>query len=515
MPPSASVGFFGKVPALGDFVSRRLPRPFIDPWDQWLQAALRSSQETLGENWLSSFLVSPLWRFALSPGLCGPSAWAGVMMPSVDRVGRYYPLTLAQPMVPADLMSLFLPESTWFSRLEDAALSVLNEPFDLDSFDKGLIEIGQPDGIALARFQADAMIGTGQANSKLAFRYDLDGLDQAKLLFPHLSQSLIERFLPCYSIWATEGVQSSRPNLLFCEGLPPIDAYAGFLTGVPQAGRAWQCQAFQQIQSAKPVEAGSNASKPVSEPLPPAEPRGVPTWSSYGVTVVGNKRKQNEDAMLNCPSQGVWVVADGMGGHQSGDLASRLVVDNLSSLELTDSLDRQIEAVCARLHKINEDLCRFAAGILQGSIIGTTVVVLLAKASDCAAIWAGDSRLYQLRRGEFRQITRDHTLIDELMDSGMMTREVAERQVGANVITRAVGGQQELALDVLHFQAEIGDRYLLCSDGLDKELSEDEIAALMAGGNCQFVAEALINQALSRSGRDNITVVVSEFGAAS
>lgn len=515
--PSASVGFFGKVPALGDFVSRRLPRQFVDPWDQWLQASLRSSQETLGENWLSLFLVSPLWRFALSPGLCGPSAWAGVMMPSVDRVGRYYPLTLAQPMVPADLMSLFLPDSTWFSRLEDAALSVLNEPFDLDGFDKGLIEIGQPDGIALPGFQADATLGAGQASGKLAFRYDLNGLNQTTCLFPHLSQSLIERFLPCYSIWATEGVQVSRPNVLFCEGLPPIDAYAGFLTGVPQAGRAWQCQAFQQIQNIKSVEASSNGSKPeyASEPelLPPAEPQTVPMWNSYGVTVVGNKRKQNEDAMLNCPAQGVWVVADGMGGHQSGDLASRLVVDNLSSLELTESLEQQIEAVCARLQKINEDLCRFAAGIQLGSIIGTTVVVLLAKAGECAAIWAGDSRLYQLRRGQFRQITRDHTLIDELMDSGLMTREIAEQQVGANVITRAVGGQQELALDVIHFQAEAGDRYLLCSDGLDKELSEAEIAALMANGNCQLVAETLINQALSRSGRDNITVVVSEFGS--
>lgn len=514
--PSASVGFFGKVPALGDFVSRRLPRQFIDPWDQWLQASLRSSQETLGENWLSSFLVSPLWRFALSPGLCGPSAWAGVMMPSVDRVGRYYPLTLAQPMVPADLMSLFLPESTWFSRLEDAALSVLNEPFDLDGFDKGLTEIGVPAGRVSARFQADTTLSAGQASGKLALRYDLDGLEQAEFLFPHLSQSLIERFLPCYSVWATEGVQASRPNVLFCEGLPPIDAYAGFLTGVPQAGRAWQCQAFQQIQNIKPVEASSNGSKPeyasVPEPLLLTEPQAVPIWNSYGVTVVGNKRKQNEDAMLNCPAQGVWVVADGMGGHQSGDLASRLVVDNLSSLELTDSLEQQIEAVCARLQKINEDLCRFAAGIQLGSIIGTTVVVLLAKAGECAAIWAGDSRLYQLRRGQFRQITRDHTLIDELMDSGLMTREIAEQQVGANVITRAVGGQQELALDVIHFQAEAGDRYLLCSDGLDKELSEAEIAALMANGNCQLVAETLINQALSRSGRDNITVVVSEFG---
>jgi type VI secretion system protein ImpM len=116
-----------------------------------------------------------------------------------------------------------------------------------------------------------------------------------------------------------------------------------------------------------------------------------------------------------------------------------------------------------------------------------------------------------LRNGAFTQITRDHTLIDELMDSGVMSREVAAQQVGANVITRAVGGQLTLALDMVRFQAVSGDRYLLCSDGLDKELSEAEIAELMAVGSCQSAAEALINHALSRSGRDNITVLVAEL----
>ncbi|WP_082879811.1 type VI secretion system-associated protein TagF [Methylomonas methanica] len=503
-----SVGFFGKVPGLGDFVSRRLPRHFIEPWDQWLQAAMRASQETLGDNWLSLFLVSPIWRFALSPGVCGPTAWAGVMMPSVDRVGRYYPLTLAQAVSADALLQLFLPESDWFAQLEDAALSVLNEAGDLDKFDKRLIEIGSADS-TIQCFQADSSSGT--ANGKLAFRFDLEGLDQAAVLFPRLSQCLIERFLPGHSIWASEGGQSNRPSLLFCEGLPPIDAYASFLQGMPQAGRSWHMQSYQQSQSVKKSErmpslARADALAGDSLGLP-----NSPAWTSYGVTVVGNKRKHNEDALLDCPSLGLWVVADGMGGHQSGDVASRLVVDSLSTLEFNQNLDSQVEAVCNRLHKINEDLCLFASGIQQGSIVGTTVVALLAKEAECAAVWAGDSRLYQLRNGAFTQITRDHTLIDELMDSGVMSREVAAKQVGANVITRAVGGQLTLALDVVRFQAASGDRYLLCSDGLDKELSESEIAELMAAGNCQSAAEALINQALSRSGRDNITVLVAEF----
>lgn len=506
-----NVGFFGKVPGLGDFVSRRLPRHFIEPWDQWLQASMRSSQETLGDTWLSLFLVSPLWRFALSPGVCGASAWAGVMMPSVDRVGRYYPLTLAQAVNAESLLSLFSPESEWFAQLEDAALSVLNESCDLDRFDKGLMAIGSADSLAPQRFQADSSGVVVGANGKLAFRFDLEGLDQTDALFPRLSQSVIERFMPGYSIWASEGGQTNLPSLLVCEGLPPIDAYASFLQGMPQAGRSWHMQSYQQSQSVKKTErvpslARADALAGDSLGLP-----NSPAWTSYGVTVVGNKRKHNEDALLDCPSLGLWVVADGMGGHQSGDVASRLVVDSLSTLEFNQNLDSQVEAVCNRLHKINEDLCLFASGIQQGSIVGTTVVALLAKEAECAAVWAGDSRLYQLRNGAFTQVTRDHTLIDELMDSGVMSREVAAKQVGANVITRAVGGQLTLALDVVRFQAASGDRYLLCSDGLDKELSESEIAELMAAGNCQSAAEALINQALSRSGRDNITVLVAEF----
>ncbi len=506
----ASVGFFGKVPALGDFVSRRLPRQFIEPWDQWLQASMRSSQETLGDNWLSLFLVSPIWRFAISPGVCGPGAWAGVMMPSVDRVGRYYPLTLAQAVSPDALPSLFLPESEWFVQLEDAALSVLSQTFDLDSFDKALTQISAASAVP-AYFKADASLANGQSGGKLAFGFNLDGLDQAELVFSQLSLNLLERFLPGYSLWASEGSASSGANILCCEGLPPIDAYAGFLQGQPQAGRSWQLQGYQQVQGRKKMQQPVLSVAPQISQSTTVNTSPSPVWHSYGVTVVGNKRKHNEDAMLDCPSQGVWVVADGMGGHQSGDVASRLVVDNLSSLDLTDSLDKQIDAVCGRLHKVNDDLCKFAAGIHPGSIIGSTVVILLAKAEQCAAIWAGDSRLYQLRQGQFQQVTRDHTLIDELTGSGLMSREVAAQQVGANVITRAVGGQQTLELDLIRFVAEEGDRYLLCSDGLDKELAEAEIAALMAGGNCQFATDNLINLALSRSGRDNITVLVCEF----
>ena len=94
---AAKAGFYGKLPARGDFVSRRLPRSFVEPWDAWLQQGFASSRDHLGDGWLEAYLTSPIWRFVLAPGVCGPAGVAGVVMPSVDSVGRYFPLTIAQP----------------------------------------------------------------------------------------------------------------------------------------------------------------------------------------------------------------------------------------------------------------------------------------------------------------------------------------------------------------------------------------------------------------------------------
>ena len=132
------MGFYGKLPSHGDFVSRRLPRQFIEPWDNWLQAGIAASREQLGKSWLDTFLISPIWQFGLTPGLCGDEAWAGVMMPSVDRVGRYFPLTLAAKVEACQLNALFDPACGWFEALSELAFSSLDYDFDLQRFDEGL-----------------------------------------------------------------------------------------------------------------------------------------------------------------------------------------------------------------------------------------------------------------------------------------------------------------------------------------------------------------------------------------
>lgn len=127
-------GFFGKLPSHGDFVTRNLPRSFLDGWDDWLQRAIADSKATLGDAWLNTYLTSPIWRFVLLPGVCGDGGWAGVLMPSVDRVGRYFPLTIAVPLADdARPFAIVQDADEWFDGAETLALSVLNEEQVIDA----------------------------------------------------------------------------------------------------------------------------------------------------------------------------------------------------------------------------------------------------------------------------------------------------------------------------------------------------------------------------------------------
>jgi type VI secretion system protein ImpM len=134
-------GWYGKIPSLGDFASRRLPDEFIRPWDEWLQEVLSTSRASLGDRWLDCYLTLPIWRFVLLPGLLGRSGWAGVLMPSVDRVGRQFPLTVAVQLPESAAVAHAVFESAiWLSGLEGIALSVLDPTCDVEVFDQSLAD---------------------------------------------------------------------------------------------------------------------------------------------------------------------------------------------------------------------------------------------------------------------------------------------------------------------------------------------------------------------------------------
>ena len=233
-------------------------------------------------------------------------------------------------------------------------------------------------------------------------------------------------------------------------------------------------------------------------------------WDSFAASDTGNVRQVNEDSCLDRPEIGLWVVADGMGGHEAGDLASRLVVQNLAMLSGPRFLGRSVKQIRQSLVQSNRDLVAQSAS-RGNQVIGTTVVVLLALGRYCAVLWVGDSRIYRLRHGNLQQLTRDHSQVEVLIAEGLIDRSEAENHPAGNVITRAVGGGEELKVDAEIEEILDQDIYLLCSDGLTKELSSQEMTRLLADTTIGNPAEALVASAVEHGGRDNVTAIVTKM----
>lgn len=220
----------------------------------------------------------------------------------------------------------------------------------------------------------------------------------------------------------------------------------------------------------------------------------------------GHVRPHNEDSFLDRPERALWAVADGMGGHRQGAAASALVIDHLAALGPFDSGFAFINGVEAALTQANGALIARRAAL--GAITGATVVALLVHEGHAACLWAGDSRAYHLNGRTLRPLTRDHSLLRELQDGGGL-REPSESPP-ANLITRAVGAADTLALERGFADVAPGDRFLLCSDGLTGAVEEDEISALLQVSHIATSADLLLARALAAGAPDNVTLIVTE-----
>lgn len=228
---------------------------------------------------------------------------------------------------------------------------------------------------------------------------------------------------------------------------------------------------------------------------------------SWATTHVGNVRRHNEDALLDRPDLNLWAVADGAGGHARGGVASRMVIEALDAIPPNLTAGEMLAEVRQRIAAAHAELQAMYNG---EEISATTVVVLIARDGHFACLWAGDSRAYLLRGSELLQLTHDHSVVQELIDASMISPEEAEGHPNANIITRAVGAEGDLELDKVTDRLQVGDRFLLCSDGLCKELPASELAELLAAHPPRSPTERLVQAALLRSARDNITAVAIE-----
>ena len=219
----------------------------------------------------------------------------------------------------------------------------------------------------------------------------------------------------------------------------------------------------------------------------------------------GCVRPVNEDSYLARPDLGLWAVADGMGGHSQGDYASRLVTDRLGAIlppEDAPGLLRVVEATLGA--------CHVALSVRGGTdlICGATIAALLAFDAHYACVWAGDSRIYRKRDGRMLQLTRDHSVAQELIDAGRIDAGAAQAHPNAHHVTRAVGVDGTLALDVLQGSFAAGDLFLLCTDGLTCELEDGALGTLLDGSDPQASADRLLGRALAAGARDNVTLIV-------
>ena len=238
-------------------------------------------------------------------------------------------------------------------------------------------------------------------------------------------------------------------------------------------------------------------------------------WRTWASTDVGTVRTNNEDSYVCRPEIGLWMVADGAGGHDHGEVASRMLAAALAAAEglAGSDLVAEIRASVSRTHqqlraRADAEADRYGHPVT----IASTLAVFLASGPHYACLWAGDSRIYRLRGTQFDQLTRDHSLVQVLVDEGAITAEQAERHPHANVITRAIGADgPEPELDKVTDRAECGDRFLLCSDGLNKALDERLIARLVATDD---PARRLVDAALEYGVRDNVTAIVLEYDPA-
>jgi type VI secretion system protein ImpM len=566
-------GFYGKLPSHGDFLQRGVSDDFVNHWDAWLQEGMACSRSELGEAaWLEVFLTSPLWRFALGSGVVGAPVWAGILLPSVDRVGRYFPLTIVAELPPGVLpFELAVAGNGWFDWAETLARRTLeDELVDLNRLES---ELRESDALLAAvrppetRLDLEPLAAADAPTCWLALGPDGD----MGRFFAQVAQGLAAHARDPLGLWWSVGSERIAPSVLLTRGLPAAGEFRKLLGDASQSVPASLIDtshtpdlladaplivpdllsgaapiAMDLLADAPPFASGllSDAAPvapppridplpaeraPIAPPLfadaaalladplpitplslddaimdmPPILPPAAAHWQSAAVSNVGRVRDENQDAFVERADDGLWMVADGMGGHQGGKLASQLVAERVQHVAVTGDVTAIAHDLRTAILGANADL-RNRGEQHPGFDGGTTVVALCVRGAQGIALWAGDSRLYRSRGGELAQLTRDHSVAEE---AGSAEGAGSTLDDG-HMLTRAVGGADQLALDELRLDIQPGDRLLLCSDGLYGELTPEEIAARLAAPDCSAATQQLLALALERGGADNATAVV-------
>ena len=285
-----------------------------------------------------------------------------------------------------------------------------------------------------------------------------------------------------HALWWTDGSALVEPSWVMAAGLPDPSSYSAMLDG------AWAHSSWDVAETE--IDPTSTIARAHSDD------DTVIVARSAALTDRGPVRTVNQDAFIEHGEQGLWAVADGMGGLSDGEIASRMVCDSLNDVPPVADLDEAAEAVIRQARQVNDYLRRAATRPVNPVQSGSTVVVLVIRRKECALLWAGDSRVYRLRDGLLSQLTTDHSWAAQFGGADEQT------------ITRAVGAEDVLNLEVLRSDVRAGDRFLLCSDGIGRVLDIAALTDIMHGESPERACADLVSQSIAHGGTDNLTALV-------
>jgi type VI secretion system protein ImpM len=378
-------GFYGKLPCKGDFLQRRVAQELVDSWDAWLQQCLFTSREQLQERWLNAYLTSPVWRFALAEGVCGSGAYVGVMVPSVDRVGRYFPLTLVAQLSTEDcLLELASDTATrWFESAESIILGALQaHELDLATFDEQVAALGSPfsesETIESAGLR-EAMRAGPFARQAGPWQVPLRGVQSLQRAANVFASLELERTLRPLTLWWTDGSDAVAPCWLCNRGLPSPASFAAMIAG-PSSDSSYT----RVPPPVAPVEAST----------------GVRSLTLLAHHTAVTRRPDSAQRMyfVSRPDVGLWGLSCAGGRDESASALAQAVADALHDISTAGSLTALAEEVRRAIQLLRRP------SALHGVAAEAGAVVFLARGNECAVICAGSVQAVRVRSVEVTTI---------------------------------------------------------------------------------------------------------------
>ncbi|TWD46097.1 type VI secretion system protein ImpM [Agrobacterium vitis] len=449
------IGFFGKLPSHGDFISEGLERDIITMLDAWIRGGLHACEQEFGSQWPKIFAASPPWRFIVEKGVWGDATFAGVMLPSKDRVGRSFPLLIVAQLheFAYHPRTLYL-DHTWFMAAEGLAETSLTRDFDIGHFTASLKRMRLP------RPEDEEGVGTAQTNRS--------------------------------ALWWYIDTETRRSRGVRLQGDLAPDNFV---------------QLFRESNGSKPQDGGKPASEkpereaavsPPSVPSPQPQPQPqvqLPERIVYTyATHAGTRFSLNADSLFLCEKPALFAIADGVGDQATAAEAAKLVTHSLTDIGETVSVDAMIQEIKGKLGRANS-LLLARQNRSDDAPLCASIITAMIMDGQALLLWAGDARGYLLRDGIMRPLTRDHVSV------GLQKR-----------LRRGVGLEQQFLPEVLIEPFNVGDRLLLCSFPLVHALKERTIAEILLESPGVEGAESLVQEALIANVRENISAIIIGYG---